>query len=114
DPRPFNENIKNASDNVSVAEPKRQQAQLEVDQLVHPVRDRVVSAIELKSAQIKLRSADKIVNQAQSFLDAAILKSDTKIVAPVDGYVGRLLKKKGSLVAQSDLIPLTHLSDNTL
>lgn len=34
DPRPFNENIKNASANLSVAESKRQQAQLEVDQLV--------------------------------------------------------------------------------
>src|SRR5690606_18346971 len=96
DPRPFNENIKNASANLSVAESKRQQAQLEVDQLVPLVRDRVVSEIELKSAQIKLRTADKIVNQAQSFLDAAILdKSYTKIVAPVDGYVGRLLNKKG-------------------
>lgn len=114
DSRPFNENIKDASANLSVAESKRQQAQLEVDQLVPLVRDRVVSEIELKSAQIKLRTADKIVNQAQSFLDAAILKSYTKIVAPVDGYVGRLLKKKGSLVTQSDLIPLTHLSDNTL
>src|SRR5690606_39121765 len=61
DPRPFNENIKNAYAILSVVETKRQQAVLEEEQLVPLVRDRVVSELEMKNARIKLRTAEKSV-----------------------------------------------------
>jgi membrane fusion protein (multidrug efflux system) len=35
----------------------------------------------------------------------------TTIKAPVSGYIGRLIKKQGSLVAPSDVDALTLLSD---
>jgi membrane fusion protein (multidrug efflux system) len=35
----------------------------------------------------------------------------TNVTAPVSGYIGRLPKKQGSLVASTDVEPLTSLSD---
>jgi membrane fusion protein (multidrug efflux system) len=72
----------------------------------------VVSDFQLKSAKSSYQSAIANVEQAKAGVAAARINLGyTLIKAPVTGYVGRLPKKQGSLVASTDAIPLTQLSD---
>lgn len=87
-------------------------AQLEVDKFTPLVQHKVVSDIQLKTAQAGLRVAQANLQRAQAEVSAARINlSYTLIKAPVSGYLGRLLIKQGSLVGPTDAQPLGQLSD---
>jgi membrane fusion protein (multidrug efflux system) len=66
----------------------------------------------LKSAVAALQSTQASVEQAKAAVASAKINVGyTVIKAPVNGYIGRLPKKQGSLVSVTDALPLTQLSD---
>lgn len=87
-------------------------AQLEVERLTPLVQNKVISDFQLKSAKATAQAAKANIEQAKANVaTASINVGYTLIKAPVSGYIGRLLKKQGSLVAATDVEALTNLSD---
>ncbi|MCF0039709.1 efflux RND transporter periplasmic adaptor subunit [Dyadobacter fanqingshengii] len=86
--------------------------QIETDKLKPLVQNKVISDYQLKIAEAALLMAKARLEQSQAAIASAKINLGyTTIQAPVSGYVGRLMKKQGTLVAPSDPAPLTELSD---
>jgi membrane fusion protein (multidrug efflux system) len=112
DPRPFEEQLNNAKANLQAAGASMENAQINVDKLKPLVDNRVVSDVQLKSAQTTYNSAKANVGQAQAAVETARLNLNyTTIVAPSDGYVGTLPYKTGSLVTKAMAGALTVVSE---
>lgn len=110
--QPFIEQLNNAKGTLRAAEAAVLNAQLEVDKLVPLVQNKVVSDIQLKTAKTAYQIAVANVEQAKASVGSAKINLGyTLITAPVNGYIGRLPKKQGSLVSPADATPLTNLSD---
>jgi membrane fusion protein (multidrug efflux system) len=110
--RPFREQLNNALANLHAAEAAYLNAQLEVDKLMPLVQNKVVSDYQLKTAKASQKIAAANIEQAKAMVGSARINLGyTNVTAPVSGYIGRLPKKQGSLVASTDVEPLTSLSD---
>jgi membrane fusion protein (multidrug efflux system) len=110
--QPFKEALNNAKASLNAAKAAQLNAQLEVDKLTPLVANKVVSDYQLKSAKAVFESAAANVEQAKAAVSTANINLGyTVIKAPVSGFVGRLPKKQGSLVSNTDVAPLTLLSD---
>ena len=109
---PFREALNNAKAALHSAQAAVLNAKLEVDKLTPLVQNKVVSDFQLKSAKATYQAAEANAEQAKAAVASANINLGyTVIKAPVSGYVGRLPKKQGSLVAPGDVSPLTQLSD---
>ncbi|UPK68389.1 efflux RND transporter periplasmic adaptor subunit [Chitinophaga filiformis] len=110
--RPYREQLSNAAASLAAAEANEQKAALEVSRLTPLVDNNVVSDVQLKTATAALQAAKANVAQAQAMVsNARINVGYTVITAPVNGYIGRIPYKIGSLVGRSETQPLTLLSD---
>jgi membrane fusion protein (multidrug efflux system) len=110
--RPYREQLANAKATLQAAHANQEKAQLEVDRLAPLVQNNVVSEVQLKTAQSNLQTAKANVSQAQAMVsNAEIDLGYTVIKAPVNGYIGRIPMKTGSLVGRGETQPLTVLSD---
>ncbi len=87
-------------------------SQLEIDKVTPLVANKVVSEYQLKTANAANLAAKANIEQAKANVASAeISLGYTLIKAPGNGYIGRLQKKKGSLVGPQDVEALTQLSD---
>ncbi|SHG20492.1 membrane fusion protein, multidrug efflux system [Flavobacterium fluvii] len=110
--RPYREQLNNALASLHAAEAAYINAQLEVDKLTPLVQNKVVSDYQLKSAKASQKIAAANIEQAKAIAASAKINLGyTTITAPVNGYIGRLPKKQGSLVSATDIDALTTLSD---
>lgn len=113
DERPYREAYNNAEGELLAAKAGVAAAKLEIDKLTPLVQNKVVSAYQLKTAQAAHEAALAKEKQAIAKAgNAKITLGFSTITAPVSGYIGRLFKKTGSLLAPSDTQPLSYLSDN--
>ncbi|MCB0445258.1 MAG: efflux RND transporter periplasmic adaptor subunit [Gelidibacter sp.] len=80
-------------------------AQVEVDKLKPLVEKNIISNVQLETAKTKLQQAKSNYNSIVANIDYGSIKS------PVDGYVGSIPLRKGSLVSPSSTEPLTTVSD---
>ncbi|MGZ3756459.1 MAG: efflux RND transporter periplasmic adaptor subunit [Mucilaginibacter sp.] len=109
---PYRATLNNTIASQHAAEAALIKAQLEIDKLTPLVENKVVSDYQLKSAKAAYQVAKANVEQAKANVATAQINLGyTTIKAPVSGYIGRLLKKQGSLVAPADVEALTQLSD---
>lgn len=109
---PYREALNNAKALLHAAQASVLNAQLEVQKLTPLVQNKVVSDFQLKSAKASFEAAQASVEQARAGVAAAQINLGyTLIKAPVNGYIGRLPKKQGSLVSPADPAALTSLSD---
>jgi len=109
---PYRAAYNNALASQHAAEAAVANAQLEIDKLTPLVQNKVVSDYQLKTAQASYDIAKANVEQAKANVSTAQINLGyTLIKAPVSGYIGRLLKKQGSLVSPVDVDALTLLSD---
>ncbi|WP_345950159.1 efflux RND transporter periplasmic adaptor subunit [Mucilaginibacter sp. PAMB04274] len=109
---PYRQALNNAKASQAAAEGALANARLEVEKLTPLVQNKVVSDYQLKVAKAALQVAQANVAQAKAQVGTAQINLGyTVIKAPVNGYIGRLLKKQGSLVAPNDPEALTQLSD---
>ncbi len=80
-------------------------AQVEVNKLKPLVEKNIISEVQLETAKAKLIQAQSSYNSIGANIDYANIKS------PVDGYVGSIRLRKGSLVSPTSQEPLTTVSD---
>ncbi|ATP56455.1 efflux transporter periplasmic adaptor subunit [Pedobacter ginsengisoli] len=110
--QPYRASLNNALAAQHSAEASLINAQLEVERLTSLVQNKVISDFQLKSAKATALVAKANIEQAKANVSTASINLGyTLIKAPVSGYIGRLIKKQGSLVAPVDAEALTQLSD---
>ncbi len=110
--QPFRAALNNALASQHAAEGALTNAQLEIDKLTPLVQNKVISDYQLKTAKAAHDIAKANIEQAKANVATAQINLGyTLIKAPVSGYIGRLLKKQGSLVSPADVQELTQLSD---
>lgn len=110
--QPYRAALNNALASQHAAEAALVNAQLEVDKLTPLVQNKVVSDYQLKTAVAAAQIAKANIESAKANVATAKINLGyTTISAPVAGYIGRLLKKQGSLVSPQDAESLTQLSD---
>jgi len=110
--QPYRAALNNALANLHAAEAAHGNAQLEIEKLTPLVANKVVSEYQLKTAKAAYQVAGANIESAKANVSTARINlAYTLIKAPVSGYIGRLLKKQGSLVSPQDVEALTQLSD---
>lgn len=110
--RPYREQLDIAKAGLAAAQANLATSQINVSKISPLVQNNVVSDVQLKSAQAAYDAASAHVAQAESMVrNAEINLSYTLIKAPVDGYIGRIPFKMGSLVGLGMADPLTVLSE---
>ncbi|WP_299394557.1 efflux RND transporter periplasmic adaptor subunit [uncultured Gelidibacter sp.] len=80
-------------------------AQVEVEKLKPLVEKNIISEVQLATAKAKLQQAQSAYNSIGANIGYG------NITSPVDGYVGAIRLRKGSLVSPSNQEPLTTVSD---
>lgn len=109
---PYREALNNAKAALAAAQANLASAEINVAKLAPLVQNNVVSPVQLKSAQAVYDAAAASVAQAKAQVgNAQINIGYSLITAPVDGYIGRIHFKTGSLVGVSMADPLTILSE---
>jgi RND family efflux transporter MFP subunit len=112
DDAPFIERLNSAKASLRAAAGSLSNAQLEIEKLTPLVTGKVISDYQLRSAESAKEVAAGNVEQAKADLATAKINLGyTLIKAPSNGYISRLLRKKGSLVGPTDPSSLTDLSD---
>lgn len=108
----FNVALDNAKASLHAAEGAAINADLEVEKTGPLVESKVYSDYQLKNVKANAQVARGNVEQARAAINVAKINLGYTIIkAPVSGLIGRLLRKKGSLVGPADEQPLTELSD---
>ena len=112
DPRVYSEQLNNAKSNLLAAQANMEKAKVEVDRLTPLVENNVISDVQLKTAKAAYDAAKASVEQSRAVMGNAQINVDyAYIKAPVNGYIGRIPFKTGSLVGkQGENDPLTILS----
>ncbi len=108
-----------AQASIAAAQANVNAAEVEVNKLIPLVEKNIISNVQLETAKARLQQAKSQQNQAmaafsQAQADYQSVKAnmDYSIIrSPVDGIVGALPLKTGSLVSPSDQTPLTVVSD---
>ncbi len=93
------------SQDAAAAEANVNAAQVEVDKLKPLVEKKIISEVQLETAKAKLQQAKSGYSSIAANIDYANIKS------PVDGYVGEIRLRKGSLVSPNNQTALTTVSD---
>ncbi len=110
--QPFVEALNNASASLAVARANQASAEIEMNKLEPLVKNNVISPIQLKTAKAAYDASTAYVDQAKAQVaNAKINMGYSLIKAPVDGFIGRIHIKIGSLVGGSNLDPLTNISE---
>ncbi len=93
------------SQDADAANAKVHSARIEVDELVPLVESGIVSPVQLEIARAHLESAKSIYNSIVADIAYANIKS------PVNGFVGAIAFREGTLVGPNDQTPLTRVAD---
>lgn len=80
-------------------------AKVEVEKLKPLVEKNIISEVQLETAKAKMMQAQSAYNSIGANIDYANIKS------PVDGYVGAIRLRVGTLVSPTSQEPLTTVSD---
>ena len=92
--------------------PTRSAAEIKVNKLEPLVQNNVISPIQLKTAKAAYDASTAYVAQANATVGNAKINIGYSLIkAPVDGYIGRIHIKIGSLVGISNQDPLTNISE---
>ncbi|RZK41395.1 MAG: efflux RND transporter periplasmic adaptor subunit [Pedobacter sp.] len=110
----YEQQVRTANAAISNAESEVNAAQLQVNKTKPLVEKDIISKYELESAQLALQSKKAMLAQAKATLvNAQVNLGYTKIVSPVDGVVGAIPFKTGSLVSSTNAQPLTTVSNTS-
>lgn len=110
--RPFAEQLNTARAGLSAAKASLSTAEINLNKLKPLVDNSIISPVQLRSAQSSYDAAAAAVQQAEAQVrQAEINMGFTSIKAPVEGYVGRIPHRIGSLVNTNTAAALTVLSE---
>lgn len=108
----YQQNVNNYAAAINSAEADINSAQLMVNKTKPLVEKEIISHYELESAELALKIKQASLEQAKTaFNTAKINLGYTKIYSPVNGVVGSLPYKLGSLVSSTNTSPLTTISN---
>jgi membrane fusion protein (multidrug efflux system) len=104
----YEQDVRTAEAGIKTAEADVNTATLQVNKVKPLVEKDIISHYELESAQLTLQTKQAALAQARAALEnAKINVGYTTIVSPVDGVIGSLPYKLGSLVTGTTTEPLT-------
>jgi len=104
----YEQDVRTAEAGIKTAEADVNTATLQVNKVKPLVEKDIISHYELESAQLALQTKEAALAQAKASLEnARINLGYTTIVSPVDGVIGSLPYKLGSLVTSTTTDPLT-------
>ena len=107
----LNQQVNVANANIEVAKAQVVSAQVEVDKVKPLVEKNIISSVQLKTAESNLNAANaQLISAEAQYQNAKENLAYTIIKSPVDGIVGSLPYKVGSLVGRSEPKPLTTVS----
>lgn len=108
----YEQEVRTSKAAIEIAEANVLSAQMDVDKIRPLVEKDIISKYELESAEFNLQSRIAQLAQAKATLaNASVNLGYTTITSPVDGVVGTLPYKIGSLVNSGTPMPLTIVSD---
>jgi len=93
------------SQDAAAAQANVNAAQVEVEKLKPLVEKNIISSVQLETAKARLAQAQSGYNSIVANIGYATIKS------PVDGYVGAIPFREGSLVSPTSQVPLTTVAD---
>lgn len=108
----YQEQVKNSQAALKVAQAAEETARLELEKIRPLVAGKVVSEIQLQTAEANYASAKALVAQANASLGSSQINAAFGLIqAPVSGFIGRIPNRIGNLVTPNDASPLTTLSE---
>jgi len=108
----YEQDVRTAQANIKIAQADVNAAQMQVEKVRPLVEKNIISQYELQSAQFTLQAKQAALAQARaSFANARTNLGYTSITSPVDGVVGVIPHKIGSLVSSNTAEPLTTVSN---
>lgn len=114
DQAPYEAALQTASANVDVCKAAVAAAELTLNSKEQLFKEKIISAYDLQMARTTL--AREKANLAQAMANETNARNNygyTLVKSPVDGVVGSLPLRVGTLVSPSDGTPLTTVSDNS-
>lgn len=107
----YRQNVNAASATVEAAKAKLSNSSLEVRKLTPLVEKGIISPYELETAKSNLAAAEASLRQAQAqYENTLITLGHTEITSPVNGVLGRIYVREGSLISPSAQEALTTVS----
>lgn len=108
----YEQQVRTANAAISSAEADVNAAQLQVNKTKPLVEKDIISKYDLDAAELTLQSRKAALAQAKAELvNAKVNLGYTHITSPVDGVIGSIPFKTGSLVSGSSTSPLTTVSN---
>lgn len=108
----YEQEVRTAQANIKIAQADVNAAQMEVNKVQPLVEKNIISKYELESAQFTLQAKQAALAQANATLaNARTNLGYTSITSPVNGVVGTIPYKIGSLVSSNTAQPLTTVSN---
>jgi membrane fusion protein (multidrug efflux system) len=108
----YEQGVRTAEANIKIAQADVNTARMEVERIRPLVEKNIISKYQLSSAQYALQSRQAALAQAQATLaNARTNLGYTRITSPVNGMVGTIPHKIGSLVSSTTAEPLTTVSN---
>ena len=108
----YEQEVRTAQADILIAEADVNAAQMQVDKVLPLVEKQIISKYELESAKYALQSRQAALAQAHARLaNAQTNLGYTAIGSPVNGVIGTIPYKIGSLVSANTAQPLTTVSN---
>jgi membrane fusion protein (multidrug efflux system) len=108
----YEQEVRTAAANIEIAKANVNAAQMEVNKVRPLVEKNIISQYELQSAQYTLQSRQAALAQANAaYANAKTNLGYTRVTSPVNGMVGTIPYKIGSLVSSNTAEPLTTVSN---
>jgi len=108
----FEQEVRSARAAVQIAQANVNSAQMEVNKVRPLVEKNIISKYQLETALFSLQSQEAQLAQAKATLaNASTNVGYTRITSPVNGVIGTLPYKIGSLVSSNTPLPLTTVSN---
>lgn len=108
----YEQELRTAEADIRIAQADVDAARMEVNKVRPLVEKNIISQYELRSAEFTLQSREAALAQAQARLENARTNVGyTIITSPVDGVMGPIPFKIGSLVSSANTSPLTTVSN---
>ncbi|WP_320018814.1 efflux RND transporter periplasmic adaptor subunit [Labilibaculum manganireducens] len=108
----LNQQVKAAEANVEVAKAQVVSAQVDVNKIKPLVEKNIVSAVQLETSESNLNAAKaQLIAARADYMNAKENLDYTIIKSPVDGIVGSIPYRIGSLVGRTESQPLTTVSN---
>lgn len=108
----YEQEVRTARANIQIAEANVNAAEMEVNKVRPLVEKNIISKYELETTEFNLQSKQAALAQARATLSNANTNIGyTSVTSPVNGVVGTLPYKIGSLVNSNTAMPLTTVSN---